>query len=198
MMIGRCLCYLIALLLLGSVFDSASSRIVAAEGKEGGKSLRRQAKKKTSEQTQLRRGKFGKRVVTESESSRHKTPEPEASAPSARRPRLVDSIVVIEFDPNNYGQTSQITALPPSSVEAKPQSNTRNAPLRRIKVEIEPQRVLEIQRALAQKGFYTETPTGVYDDATIEAMRRFQAANRIEVTGYPTAHALRRLGLTDW
>jgi hypothetical protein len=198
MMIRRCLCYLIALLLLGSVFDSASSRIVAAERKEGGKSLTRQAKKKTSEQTRLRRGKFGKRVVAESESSQHKVLEPEANTPPARRPRLVDSIVVIEFDPNNYGQTGQITALPSSSAEAKPQSSTRNAPLRRIKVEIEPQRVLEIQRALAQKGFYTETPTGVYDDATIEAMRRFQAANRIEVTGYPTAHALRRLGLTDW
>ncbi len=197
-MTRRCLCYLIALLLLGPVFDSAPSSIVAAEGKKGKKTLTRQAKKKTSERAQLRRGKFGKRVVAESKNSQRQVPEPEASALPARRPRVVDSIVVIEFDPQNYGQTSRITALPRSSAEAKPQSNPPTAPLRRIKVEIEPQRVLEIQQALAQKGFYTETPTGVYDDATIEAMRRFQAANRIEITGYPTAHALKRLGLTNW
>jgi hypothetical protein len=37
--------------------------------------------------------------------------------------------------------------------------------------------------------------TGEYDDATIEAMRRFQTQQKIPVTGYPTAHALKRLGL---
>ena len=41
-------------------------------------------------------------------------------------------------------------------------------------------------------------PTGLYDEATVEAMRQFQTMSRIDVTGYPTAHSLKRLGLTHW
>jgi peptidoglycan hydrolase-like protein with peptidoglycan-binding domain len=57
------------------------------------------------------------------------------------------------------------------------------------------ERVREIQLALIERGFLDGPPTGVYDARTIEAMRRFQEAEGIEVTGYPTAHALYRLGL---
>ncbi|GEM_PF-4385701 len=56
-------------------------------------------------------------------------------------------------------------------------------------------RVLEIQRALIERGFLKKA-TGVYDRATVEAMKAFQAAEGLEVTGYPTAHALHRLGLS--
>ncbi len=73
-----------------------------------------------------------------------------------------------------------------------------NISTRRIEVEIDSSRVIEIQEALAKKGFYPSTPTGVYDETTVEAMRQFQASNQIDVTGYPTAHALKRLGLTSW
>lgn len=72
------------------------------------------------------------------------------------------------------------------------------AATRRHRVNIEPARALAIQQALASRGFYAGEMTGVYDDATIEAMRRFQASSRIAVTGYPTAHALKRLGLGEW
>jgi peptidoglycan hydrolase-like protein with peptidoglycan-binding domain len=51
---------------------------------------------------------------------------------------------------------------------------------------------------LTKKGFYAGAITGQYDDATIEAMRKFQETNRIDVTGYATAQSLRLLGLTDW
>jgi peptidoglycan hydrolase-like protein with peptidoglycan-binding domain len=57
--------------------------------------------------------------------------------------------------------------------------------------------VLQIQQALNQRGFYGGEMTGVYDAATVEAMRRFQANQKISATGYPTAHALKRLGLAD-
>lgn len=65
-------------------------------------------------------------------------------------------------------------------------------------VNIEPTRVLEIQLALAKRGFYACEMTGVYDQATVDAMRRFQAKHGISVTGYPTAHALKRLELDNW
>lgn len=60
---------------------------------------------------------------------------------------------------------------------------------------IPPDRVLEIQRALIKRGFLKEA-TGVYDSATVEAMKAFQAAENVAVSGYPTAHALHRLGLS--
>jgi hypothetical protein len=70
--------------------------------------------------------------------------------------------------------------------------------VRRINVRIEQSRVLEIQQSLAGRGFYQGEMTGVYDDATADAMRRFQINEKISATGYPTAHALKRLGLASW
>ena len=66
---------------------------------------------------------------------------------------------------------------------------------RRYEVEIDPNRVLQIQQALISRGFLAGEPTSVYDEVTIEAMRLFQISQKIDATGYPTAHALKRLGL---
>lgn len=67
--------------------------------------------------------------------------------------------------------------------------------LLRVGQQIPRDRVLEIQRALVERGFLKET-TGVYDNATVEAMKAFQTTENIPVTGYPTAHALHRLRLS--
>ncbi|MBI4468803.1 MAG: peptidoglycan-binding protein [Acidobacteria bacterium] len=58
-------------------------------------------------------------------------------------------------------------------------------------------RVLEIQHALISRGHLQEPATGQYDQATIAAMRAFQTHESIDATGYPTAHSLKRLGLSD-
>jgi hypothetical protein len=79
------------------------------------------------------------------------------------------------------------------SSETDLRSPTRGKPLK-----IDESRALQIQQALKQRGFYSGEMTGVYDQATIEAMRRFQTREKIPVTGYPTAHALKRLGLASW
>ena len=73
-----------------------------------------------------------------------------------------------------------------------------SAPKQRKNVKIDESRALQIQRALKQRGFYSGELTGVYDSDTIEAMRRFQIDQNISATGYPTAHALKRLGLASW
>jgi peptidoglycan hydrolase-like protein with peptidoglycan-binding domain len=62
-------------------------------------------------------------------------------------------------------------------------------------LKIDGARALQIQEALKQRGFYSGELTGEYDQATVEAMRRFQTQEKIPATGYPTAHALKRLGL---
>jgi peptidoglycan hydrolase-like protein with peptidoglycan-binding domain len=69
---------------------------------------------------------------------------------------------------------------------------------KRRSVRIESSRAIQIQQALASRGFYSGQMTGNYDEATIDAMRRFQASQKIAATGYPTAHALKRLGLANW
>ena len=53
----------------------------------------------------------------------------------------------------------------------------------------------EIQEALAKDGSYSGAPTGKWDTATIEAMRRFQAAHGLNPTGKLEARSMQKLGL---
>ncbi len=59
----------------------------------------------------------------------------------------------------------------------------------------EPERVVEIQRALIQAGYLNQEPTGKWDDATRAAMRRFQEEHALPPTGMPEAKSLMKLGL---
>jgi peptidoglycan hydrolase-like protein with peptidoglycan-binding domain len=56
-------------------------------------------------------------------------------------------------------------------------------------------RIREIQTALAQKGYYAGDPSGKWDARSVEAMKRFQAANGLTQTGKFDAKSLQKLGL---
>src|SRR5262249_42364879 len=56
-------------------------------------------------------------------------------------------------------------------------------------------RVIEIQSALAKQGSFTGTADGKWDDDTIAAMRKFQAARGLNPTGRLDALTLQKLGL---
>jgi peptidoglycan hydrolase-like protein with peptidoglycan-binding domain len=58
-----------------------------------------------------------------------------------------------------------------------------------------PDRINEIQGALAKNGAYTGTPTGKWDDSTVEAMKKFQASHGLNPTGKMDALTLQKLGL---
>ena len=58
-----------------------------------------------------------------------------------------------------------------------------------------PERINEIQEALASKGAFSGTPTGKWDDSTAEAMRKFQSTHGLEPTGKLDALTLQKLGL---
>lgn len=58
-----------------------------------------------------------------------------------------------------------------------------------------PQRIKEIQEALARAGAYQGEPTGKWDAASIEAMKRFQTAQGLDPTGKIDALSLQKLGL---
>lgn len=58
-----------------------------------------------------------------------------------------------------------------------------------------PDRVREIQEALQKDGSYEGDPTGKWDDATTEAMKKYQDKNGFPVTGKIDALSLNKMGL---
>ena len=58
-----------------------------------------------------------------------------------------------------------------------------------------PERITEIQQALAKDGSYTGKPNGKWDESTVEAMRKFQEAHGLNPTGKLDARSLQQLGL---
>ncbi len=114
--------------------------------------------------------------------------------------QLPDMIEVIE-----YGSISPTVAKLLTLPEARPLTpfgaivtKTNTPPSKRNDLAIPPERVLEIQYELVKRGFYAAEPNGLYDEATILAMWEFQKNYGLPATGYPSAHALKRLGLTSW
>lgn len=58
-----------------------------------------------------------------------------------------------------------------------------------------PQRVSEIQTALAKNGAYAGTASGKWDEATVDAMRKFQGSHGLNASGKLDAKTLQQLGL---
>ena len=58
-----------------------------------------------------------------------------------------------------------------------------------------PDRISEIQQALAKDGSYTGKPSGKWNDSTMEATRKFQEAHGLNPTGKLDAKTLQQLGL---
>ncbi|HEY6403724.1 MAG TPA: peptidoglycan-binding domain-containing protein [Blastocatellia bacterium] len=114
-------------------------------------------------------------------------------------PIAPDEIEVFENGSDSAIEMSRYKNPSPPRFQ-KSQDSTNADPnliTKRKGLKIDESRALQIQQALKQRGFYTGEMTGVYDHATIEAMRRFQTQEKIPATGYPTAHALKRLGLAN-
>jgi hypothetical protein len=115
-------------------------------------------------------------------------------------PIAPDRIEVIENGAASTPEVSRYLYLPPPRNQPPQDAPDADPNLlaKRKGLKIDESRALQIQQALKQRGFYTGELTGVYDQATIEAMRSFQTQEKIPATGFPTAHALKRLGLTSW
>jgi len=58
-----------------------------------------------------------------------------------------------------------------------------------------PDRISEIQQALAKDGSFTGKPNGKWDASTIDATRKFQEAHGLNPTGKLDAKTLQQLGL---
>jgi len=148
---------------------------------------------RSSRNQAARRGKRGRRGITGVELA-----DNAARESAANHAVVPDHIEVLEYGSTNSAETSRwLNPSVPRNASTDPATETL-APARGKRISIDSERVIQIQRALATRGFYAGETNGVYDEATIEAMRRFQINNKIAVTGYPTAHSLKRLGLGNW
>jgi len=58
-----------------------------------------------------------------------------------------------------------------------------------------PQRISEIQSALAHGGYYQGAPNGKWDSNTVAAMQKFQSENGLSSSGKIDAPSLQKLGL---
>jgi peptidoglycan hydrolase-like protein with peptidoglycan-binding domain len=58
-----------------------------------------------------------------------------------------------------------------------------------------PERISQIQEALAKDGSFANAPNGKWDDATVEAMRKFQGSHGLNPSGKLDARTLEKLGL---
>jgi len=58
-----------------------------------------------------------------------------------------------------------------------------------------PDRISEIQQALAKNGAFTGNPNGKWDASTVDAMKRFQDSHGLNPTGKLDAKTLQQLGL---
>jgi peptidoglycan hydrolase-like protein with peptidoglycan-binding domain len=58
-----------------------------------------------------------------------------------------------------------------------------------------PDRISEIQQALGKNGSYIGTPSGKWDDSTVEAVKKFQESHGLNPSGKLDAKTLQQLGL---
>jgi murein L,D-transpeptidase YcbB/YkuD len=58
-----------------------------------------------------------------------------------------------------------------------------------------PDRISEIQQALAKDGSFSGTPNGKWDESTVEAMKKFQDGHGLNPSGKLDAKTLQQLGL---
>ena len=76
-------------------------------------------------------------------------------------------------------------------------SSRKNTKTKKVKGQAAPtpDRINEIQAALAKNGAYDGTPSGKWDDTTADAMRKFQSSHGLNPSGKLDAPTLQKLGL---
>jgi hypothetical protein len=118
--------------------------------------------------------------------------------------RAADSKTDNVTQPANKAPASNTSTSPHSSsksastaAQSKSKRSRKSAASRRLRGQqkIDRQRALEIQEALIREHYLTGKPTGVWNDATQQAMQRYQSDNNWQSKTTPDARALIKLGL---
>lgn len=97
--------------------------------------------------------------------------------------------------PGSSSSSSSSAASSTSKSTTKKKSKKRRSKREVTQKAPTPERISEIQSALARDGYYEGEPNGKWDAKTIGAMQKFQSANGIEPNGKLDAISLQKLGL---
>lgn len=81
------------------------------------------------------------------------------------------------------------------STRGKTRAIPKSSRARLARLHLQSDRVEEIQQALIGAGYLNGSASGTWDDATRDAMRRYQSENGFSATGLPDAKSLMKLGL---
>jgi peptidoglycan hydrolase-like protein with peptidoglycan-binding domain len=97
-------------------------------------------------------------------------------------------------------KTSKSSTTGKSSTSSKSHASTKKARAKRGRKEKgqtapTADRISAIQAALAKGGSFSGSPNGKWDDATVEAMKKFQTAHGLNPSGKIDALTLQKLGL---
>jgi peptidoglycan hydrolase-like protein with peptidoglycan-binding domain len=115
-------------------------------------------------------------------------------------------LVCAALNPTAFAQSNSTStsakALAKNPVKATAPASQSTAtkqrtPARRVRPQATPaaDRIREIQTALRDAGYLASEPTGKWDAASADALKRFQQANEITPTGKLDARTLQKLGL---
>ncbi len=96
--------------------------------------------------------------------------------------------------PGSTRSSAKSAASPASKSRAK-KSGRHSSRRQRGQKAPAPDRISEIQQALAKDGSFSGTPSGKWDDSTVEAMKKFQAGHGLNPSGKLDAVTLQKLGL---
>jgi len=107
------------------------------------------------------------------------------------------SLIVVGLGVSPCLSSAQTTAKKKakSSSSSYRGKSTKSSPRQRGQKAPTPQRVSEIQQALAKNGAYAGAPNGKWDASAVEAMKKFQGAHGLNPSGKLDAKTLQQLGL---
>ena len=100
--------------------------------------------------------------------------------------------------PSTPGKATRSSARPAASSAGKSRgkkSSRHSSRRERGQKAPAPERISEIQQALAKDGSFSGKPSGKWDDSTVEAMKKFQAGHGLNPSGKLDAQTLQKLGL---
>ena len=93
------------------------------------------------------------------------------------------------------GQARTGAAKSSSRTRGRGRRRGRSAPAPSYQLHPDPERYQQIQQALADKGYFKGQVNGQWGDDSVDALKRFQADQKLEADGKINALSLRGLGL---
>lgn len=90
------------------------------------------------------------------------------------------------------GTTANKQMAAPAKTEQKAMTETKD---KTAHLMLNKEEITALQNTLIKDGFYKGTANGVIDTATQKALREYQKANKLKVTGEPNKETLDKLGV---